>query len=395
MEIYVEKKEVKGDKLFVVDDMILTKDFVTTAGSKMLEGYKSLFDAEVLTKLYQKGYTLLGKTAVGEFNVDLIGETNFNGALLENGVLKSATAEALKNDEVMGAICLEVNGSVIRATAQNGLVSIKPTYGVVSRFGTIPVVCSGETVSVVSKSVDGAKSLLDDICGHDDKDGTSLPTSLCDSIKSSNAFSKITKVAVIKSMISRLDKEAKENFITVLENLKANGIIVEEIDDEIISLSNVAWNALMSAELCNNVSRYDGVKYGYRSKNFTNVYDIYKNSRTEAFGELLKTVILYGSEALSTENYFKVYDKALRTRRVIVEQFKKIFSSYGAVIMPSNSKTAYTEEDIKNNKYLALEENFYTAPSMITGLPVVVKSGVQLIGKAFSENALCDLAKKL
>ncbi len=388
MKIYSEKKEVKGDKLVALDDMILTKDFCTTAGSKMLEGYESLFGAEVVDKLTAKGYGVTGKICVGEFNIDLVGETNFEGGTL------SATAKAVNEGQVQGAICLEVNGSVIRQTAQNGLCSIKPTYGTVSRYGTIPVVCSGETVSVVAKSVDDAKGILDDIVGHDDKDGTSLIKEQCDMVKTGAQFSEIKKVAVLKSMLSSIDDGEKEVVNGAIAKLKASGVDVVEIDDDVIKLSSIAWNALMSAELCNNVSRYDGVKFGYRSKTFTNVYDIYKNSRTEAFGELLKTVILYGSEALSTENYFKVYDKCLRMRRVIAQKFSEIFSEFGAVLIPACSKTQYSEEDF-GNKYISLEENFYTSPAMITGLPVVVANGVQLVGKAFSENALCDLAKKM
>ncbi len=388
MKIYCDKKDIKGDKLIALDDMILTKDFCTTAGSKMLEGYKSLFDAQVVSTLKEKGYDILGKTCVGEFNIDLVGETNYNDGEI------SSTAKAVKSGEVLGAICLEVNGAVIRQTAQNGLCSIKPTYGTVSRYGTIPVVCSGETVSVMANSVESAKSILDDISGHDDKDGTSLSNELCSLTKNGAPTEEIKKVAVLKSLIENLDDKASENFNSVIEKLKDNGVEVAYIEDEIIKLSNVAWNALMSAELCNNVSRYDGVKYGYRSKTFTNVYDIYKNSRTEAFGELLKTVILFGSETLSTENYSKVYDKCLRMRRVIVQEFNKICASFGAVLIPACSKMEYSEKDFEN-KYLSLEENVYTAPAMISGLPVVTVNGVQLVGKAFSENALCDLAKKI
>ncbi len=395
MKIYTSKKEIKGDKLIIADDMILTKDLPTTAGSKMLEGYLSLFDAEVLTKLYSKGYSLLGKTAVGEFAIDLLGETADTGAIVKDGVIFNATAEAIKADGVKGAICLDVNGSVRRSAAQSGLCAIKATYGTVSRYGTIPVVCSGETVSVMADTVDNAKILLDDIVGHDDKDGTSLSNEMCDKIKSGADFKKVEKVALLKSMLEGVDGEVKEKIDSAVNSLKSNGVEVVEIDDEIIKLSNLAWNVLMSAELCNNVSRYDGVKYGYRTKKFTNVYEIYTNSRTEAFKELLKTVILYGSEALSTENYFKVYDKCLRMRRVIKEEFEKIFSSFDAVLMPACSRTTYTEEEIKANKYLSIEENFYTAPASITGLPTVVTAGVQLVGNAFSENALCDLAKKL
>ena len=150
----------------------------------------------------------------------------------------------------------------------------------------------------------------------------------------------------------------------------------------------------MCAELCNNVSRYDGVKYGYRAENFSGLDELYTNSRTEAFGELLKTAILFGSETLSTENYMKVYDKALRTRRVIVEEFAKIFESFDAVLMPAVSSMEYTETQIAADKHVAFLENFYTAPASITGLPAVVFGGVQLVGKAFSENALLDVAKE-
>ena len=170
--------------------------------------------------------------------------------------------------------------------------------------------------------------------------------------------------------------------------LKESGVQVDTIENETVASARAAWNVLMSAELCNNVSRYDGVKYGYRAENFSGLDELYTNSRTEAFGELLKTAIIFGSETLSTENYMKVYDKCLRTRRVIVEEFAKIFKEYDAVLMPACSTMAYTEEQVAANKYMAYEENLYTAPASISGLPAVCAGGVQLVGKAFSERAL-------
>ena len=148
----------------------------------------------------------------------------------------------------------------------------------------------------------------------------------------------------------------------------------------------------MSAELCNNVSKYDGVKYGYRAQKFSNIDELYTNSRTEAFGDLLKTAILFGSETLSTDNYMKVYDKALRMRRVIAEAFAEIFSKFDAVLMPACSSMAYCE-NIDSTK--AFEENAYTAPASITGLPAVVSGSVQLVGKAFSDRSLLSVAKLL
>jgi aspartyl-tRNA(Asn)/glutamyl-tRNA(Gln) amidotransferase subunit A len=375
--------------------MILTKEIPTTAGSKMLNGYVSLFEAEVLTRLFANGYALAGKASVGEFAIDLLGETAFQGAELSDGKLTNATAEILKAGEAMAAITLDVNGSVRRAAAQSGLVSVKPTYGTVSRYGTVPVACSGETVSVMASTAADCETILDVIAGHDDKDGTSLSDALCAQLKKDATVAPVRRVAILADMKKGIDAEVEKKLTAARASLEENGIEVVEIENSVIAAARVAWNILMSAELCNNVSRYDGVKYGYRTEHFTNLDELYTNSRTEAFGELLKTAILFGSETLSTENYMKVYDKALRTRRVIVESFAKIFERVDAVLIPATSSMAYTEAQATENKYLAFEENFYTAPASVTGLPAVVAGGVQLIGKAFSDRALLKVAKVL
>ncbi len=393
MKLYTSKSQNTSPRGVVVDDMFLTKSMPTAAGSKMLDGFMSLFDAEVITRLENANIEINGKADIGEFSIDLVGETSYNGSISENGVLKNASAEIVKSGEAFASLNLDVNGSVRRSAAQNGLVSIKPTYGTVSRYGTVPVACSGETVSVMASNVADCREILSVIAGHDDKDGTSLPEDLCLRVKNEPEASKPGRVAVLKSMKNGIDADVEAKFNEFCSVLSKNGMEVCEIDDSIICASKQAWNILMSAELCNNVSRYDGVKYGYRAQNFSGLDELYTNSRTEAFGELLKTAIIFGSETLSTENYMKVYDKALRTRRVIVESFNKLFEEYDAVLMPACSSLAYTEEMLKENKYISYEENFYTAPSSITGLPAVVCGGVQLVGKAFSENTLFEIAK--
>ena len=378
------------NKRIVVDDMLLTTDAPTTAGSKMLEGYMSLLESEALTRAKAAGYTLGGKAAVGEFAIDLLGETSYQGALSENGVLKNATAEIVASGDAVAALCLDVNGTPRRAAAQYGLVSVKPTYGRVSRYGTVPVACSGETVSVLAKTASDCRDLLDAIAGHDDKDGTSLPEELCAKVGEAPP---IRRVALLKNFKTDADVSAKID--ASVKELKENGIEIVEIDNELFAAARAAWNVLMCAELCNNVSRYDGVKYGYRAENFSGIDELYTNSRTEAFGELLKTAILFGSETLSTENYKPVYDKCLRTRRVICEEFAKLFGEFDALLLPACSTLSYTEKAVADNKHIAFEENRYTAPASITGLPAVVAGGVQLVGKAFSENALLDAAKIL
>ncbi len=378
------------NKRIIVDDMLLTTDTPTAAGSKMLDGYMSLLEAEALTRAKAAGYAFGGKADVGEFAIDLIGETSYRGATVVDGVLRNAAAQIVASGDALAALCLDVNGSPRRAAAQTGLVSVKPTYGRVSRYGTVPVACSGETVSVLAKTAANCRDLLDAIAGHDDKDGTSLSDEACAKV---GEAAPVRRIALLKNFKAHEAVSAKIG--EAVDTFKANNIEVVEIDNEIIVAARPAWNVLMSAELCNNVSRYDGVKYGYRAENFSGIDELYTNSRTEAFGELLKTAILFGSETLSTENYMKVYDKCLRTRRVICEEFTKLFGEVDAILLPASSTLSYTEATVVENKHVAFEENLYTAPASITGLPAVVTGGVQLIGRSFSENALLDVAKIL
>ncbi len=371
MDLYAVKKDVSG-KAVVLDDMILTTDMPTTAGSKMLEGYMSPLEAEVVTRIKGAGYEICGKAKVGEFAIGL----------------SDYASEIVKNGDALSAVCLDVNGSVLRGAAQNGVCAIKPTYGTVSRYGTIPVACSGETVTVVSKTADDAFEMLKAISGHDDKDGTSLSDEKCKNALEIGEMKK--KALVFTDMYDAADDAVKAKIDNAVAALEAQGVEITKADSGVIKKARIAWNILMSAELCNNVSRYDGVKYGYRSKNYTNIDELYTNSRTEAFGELLKSVILFGSETLSTDNYMKVYDKAMRVRRVISEEFAKIFADYDVVIMPVASAAEYSQQ---TDKYISLKENLYTAPASVTGLPAIVCNGVQMIGKAFSDATLTEYAK--
>ncbi|MBE6656791.1 MAG: hypothetical protein E7609_08045 [Ruminococcaceae bacterium] len=388
--LLTERKPVQG-KSVVFDDMILTKDLPTTAGSKMLDGYMSLFDAEVVTRLSSAGYETVGKANVGEMCIDVLGETSAFDACVEDGVLVGASAEMVARGDATVAVGLDANGTPRRAAALGGCVCVKPTYGTVSRFGTVSIACSGETVTVTAKTVEDAREALAAIAHHDDKDGTSLTEEQCALV--SAASQKASRVAIAKSITEGADAEMQAKVAAVRAALEANGVTVEEIDDTLLAKAGTAWGILMSAELCNNVSRYDGVKYGYRTKNYKTIDELYTNSRTEAFGKLLKTVILYGSETLSTENYMKVYDKALRMRRVIVDRFAEIFESYDAVLLPVASRHAFTPKETAEKYTLAYDEQRYTAPASITGLPVVALDGVQFVGKAFEESRLYYLAE--
>ncbi|MBE6712686.1 MAG: hypothetical protein E7580_04085 [Ruminococcaceae bacterium] len=389
MELYLAKGE-KKEKTVALDDLFLTKSLPTTAGSKMLDGYMSLFDAEVFTLLSNSGFALGGKAKVGEFAIDLLGETCYKGATEKDGKLVYAPCELVKDGEVLAALCLDANGAPRRGAAQSGLVYLKPTYGTVSRFGLVGVASSGDTVGICAETTDTVREILSVIAHHDDKDGTSLSEDACISI---NKEKKAAKVAVLKDFIAEAEADVQKSIYLTIEALKKSGVEVVEINSDEIAAARVAWNILMSAETCNNVSRFDGVKYGYRTQNFTNLDELYTNSRTEAFGDLIKTCILFGSETLSDKNYMKQYDKSLRIRRVISEKFALLFKSYDAVLLPATSKTSYSVEDVKENLTLCYEENKFTAPASITGLPALVAGGVQFIADAFEEGKLLCLAQ--
>lgn len=390
MKTFINKTDSKLTNLVAFDDMILTTELPTTAGSKMLDGYVSLFEAEVVNKLKKAGYNLAGKVNVGEFNVDLMGETSYFGAVTdESGNLVGAISEVMKDTDVVATIAVDVNGAQRRGVMATDLVYLKPTYGTVSRFGVIPTACSGESVCVIARNASDLEKILNVIAGHDDKDGTSIDDSRMNSEKASAKA--IEKVAFLKDMFAISEKDACE----AKKALESVGVATADIDSGVLSKAGPAWNMLMSAELTNNVSRYDGVKFGYRSSNYTNIDELYTNSRTEAFGELLKTAILYGSEVLSTNNYDKMYDKSLRVRRVISEAMDSIFAEYDAIALPVASKKVFTAKDVADNAYLAYEESRFTAISTIVGLPTIVKCGYQIIGRAFAENALLDLLRKI
>ena len=393
MKIITAKTECACEKRIVLDDMILTSDMPTAAGSRMLDGYMSLFDAEVVTRLKEAGHCVSMKADVGEFAVDLMGETSYNGAPVASGVLVNAACETVKNGDAVAAISLDVNGAIRRGAAQSGLVCIKPTYGTVSRYGTIPAACSGECVSVTAGDVKTVAEILSVIAGHDDKDGTSLPAEKCEA--AGKVTAPVKRIGVIRALCEGVDADVQAKLDEFCAKAQAAGVESVTIDGAALTAARAAWNVLMSAEVCNNVSRYDGVKYGYRAERFTNIDELYTNSRTEAFGDMLKSVILYGSETLSTENYMKVYDKSLRVRRIICEIFADLFEDADAVLMPAVGKMAYTEEDVKADKYMAFSENVYTAPASITGLPAVVAGGVQLVGPALSDAALLDAVARI
>lgn len=385
MKYYATKISDKGN--IAVDDTILVKDVECTAGSRILEGFKPLFSAEAVTRLEEKGYTVSGKTHVGEFGLDICGEFSYYN---EDAEIKGAAAELVKNGEVKAALGVDMNGAPRRAAALSGVCFLKPTYGTVSRYGVISTAASGEQLGVYAADTAGVKEIMDVIAGYDEKDGTSLKGKTYD--YSCDKDVKTKKVCIVKELFDKADEATKKRVTTFAESLKANGVTVEEISVDFFNFANTAWHILYTAETCNNVSRYDGVKYGFRAEEYRNIDELYVNSRTKGFNFLTKGVILYGSEMLSRNRYEDCYGKSLKVRRVVAEKCAELLKNYDAILTPVCTKTEYETYDIKEAFTKVFAEGEFTAVANLIGTPALVSSGVQLMGNHFEESTLLSLA---
>lgn len=385
MKYYATQINEKGN--IAVDDTLLVKDVVTTAGSRILDGFKPLFSAEVVTRLEDKGYTVAGKTNVGEFGLDLVGEFSYYAP--QEGKLEGSAASLVANGDVVAALGVDMNGGARRAASLAGVDFLKPTYGTVSRYGVISCAASGEQVGVYAKDAEKVAEIMGVIAGHDDKDGTSLRN---DSYDYGITDVKGKKVAINKFLLDKADDVTKSKVLAFADSLRANGVEIVEVNCDMPEIANTAWQILMCAETCNNVSRYDGVKYGHRAKEYKNIDELYVNSRTEGFNFLTKAVILYGSDVLSKNRYKDCFDKSLRVRRVVAEGIAKAFENFDAILTPVCSKAEYESYDIKDAFGKVFAESVFTAVPNLVGVPALVTNGVQLMGNHFAESTLLSLA---
>ncbi len=386
MKYYIN--EINSAGTVAVDDTILVKDIPATAGSKMLESFKPLFSAEVVERLEKEGYTISGKTNVGEFGLDLMGETSYFAD--SETTLKGAAAELVKDKKIKAALNVDLNGAPRRAAAVSGVDFIKPTYGTVSRYGVIACACSGEQVGVTAGNAQDIKEILSVIAGHDSKDGTSLPAEKYEYSLSEDVAS--MKICIISELYDKASDEIKAKIDTFANKLTAKGAKVDKVSLDIVFAAQTAWQILLAAETCNNLSRFDGVKYGYRTPEYKNIDELYVKSRSEAFSFLTKATIIYGSDVLAKDKYESCYDKSLRIRRVVLAKAQELLSSYDAILTPVCSKAEYAPYDTKDVFGKVFEESLFTAVPSITGLPAMVSGGVQLIADSFKESTLLSIA---
>ena len=331
-----------------------------------------------------------------KLSLSLIIQSGYKSLLIQKGryskelhlkVKRKCLLRLVLKEGLKGVIAVELNGASIRGAALGGTVFVKPTYGTVSRYGVIPCACSSEQIGVHACDVETATELLSVIAGHDAKDGTSLPCSKYEYSVKGDVSGK--KVCISKEYFDKADDATKAKVEKAANALKTKGAEVEFVSFAEFEASQSAWFVMMCAESCNNLSRYDGVKFGHRAEKYNDIDELYTNSRTEAFGLLAKSVILYGSDVLSKNRYFTTYDKALKVRRLLRTKLDELFAKYDLVLAPVSSKTEYKESTMKT----VYDESYFTSLASMMGLPVVATKGVQLIGNSFEENKLLCSAK--
>ena len=380
MEIKINKKLIADSMLQVIGE--------EAADSRILRGYRSPVESEAILRAKAAGYDLTELCPSGEFAIDLIGESGINGGFTApNGNFYTlASSYKVAAEDYAAALHLDVNGSPRRAAAQFGLVNIKPTVGTVSGYGCIPVCRSSDTVSVTAKTVTEAKSLLDAITGKDEKDPISTDLK--------PAEKRIEKIGLaLWDGSDWLKEKHSEN----LHNLSRTGVETVEITEsnELFTITHSAWNTILCAELSCNLSRYDGVHFGRRAENISDLNELYIRSRSEGFGKLIKAAILYGAYAVTETENGQLYTKAVKARAYVKSKINELFDDLDAIIIPACSVPAYTVETVKSGRFTALSENFYTALPSLLGLPTVTVSGVQIIGKPHFDDTLIDFAEKM
>lgn len=380
-----------------VKDNICTKDIKTTCGSKMLSNFVPPYDATVVKKLKAADMIILGKTNMDEFAMGSTGETSYFKPAFNPfdknrsaGGSSSGSAAAVSGGSAYIAIGSDTGGSVRMPCAYCGLVGLKPTYGAVSRYGLIAYASSLDTIGVIAKNVLDTAALFNIIKGRDEKDSTSADSPEIDIEKIKNYSLNNKKIAVLESGNTAV-KSAKEKLIKL-------GATVKEIEIKNLKYALPTYYIIACAEASSNLARYDSIRFGHKSEKGKTLNELYVNSRSEGFGFEVKKRIMLGTYVLSAGYFDEYYLRALKVKNLILKEFEEIFEEFDFILSPVTEGEAPN----LNKEYKSQAEKYsadiYNVCANLSGIPALtlpeIKSenelplGIQLIGKAFSENDL-------
>lgn len=393
-----------------IKDNICTKDMLTSCGSKMLYNFKPIYNATVVERLKKAGAVVLGKLNMDEFAMGGSTETSYFGAAKNpwniervTGGSSGGSAASVAAGEAIYTLGSDTGGSIRQPCSFCGVSGIKPTYGSVSRYGLVAFASSLDQIGPVGRDVQDCAQVLSIISGHDAKDSTSLKRNAFDFSNSFHGSLKGMKIGIPTNYFGEgIDDDVKSAVLSAAETLKEIGAEIEDFEMEITDYAIPAYYVLACAEASSNLSRYDGIKYGYRRKDCDNLADVYYTSRSDAFGMEVKRRIMLGSFVLSSGYYDAYYNKALKVRRLIKNGFDNAFEKYDIILSPVAPTVAYKLGENCSDPLKMYLGDVYTVSVNLAGIPAVsipcgfgknkMPVGMQLIGNSFSEPTLVKAA---
>ncbi|NLO82206.1 MAG: Asp-tRNA(Asn)/Glu-tRNA(Gln) amidotransferase subunit GatA [Clostridiales bacterium] len=391
---------------FGLEDSICTEGIRTTCASKMLENFVPQYEATVFGKLKAQKGILLGKLNMDEFSLGLTGETSYFHKTRnpwdvnqDIGGFCIGAAAAVAADEVFYSLAVDMGGSLRRSAALCGAVGLKPSYGMVSRYGVILSASSLAQIGIIAKDVRDCGMILQIISGHDEKDPMTVRTDLNGTIPASEPSIKGMRIGIPREYLDdRLNSDVAEAIKKALKVFQDLGACVEEITLPSVEYAPAAYSTILSAEASSNLGRYDGIKFGYKAEGFSDLDEMYKKTRSQGFGQQVKLRIMLGNHILSAENCERYYYKALQARTIIKGEFEKAFEKCDIIISPTCSTTGSEFERGTDDFLKAFLTDIYTAPAGVIGLPALTipcgfddngfPIGMQLMGRAFEEGIL-------
>ena len=392
-----------------IKDVICVKDEPTTCGSRMLENFRPPFDATVIEKLEKEDAIIIGKLNMDEFAMGSTTESSFFGPTLNPhdttripGGSSGGAAAAVAADIVPVTLGSDTGGSIRQPAALCGVVGLKPTYGRISRYGLIAYASSLDQIGPITGNIMDTAILLKIMAGKDPKDSTSIDIDVPDYPNLINGGARGLKVGIPKEYSAEgLEPAIKEKLDLLISKLNSHGITVEEVSLPHTKYAIATYYIIATAEASSNLSRFDGIKYGYKDENAENLHDLYVKSRTNGFGAEVKRRIMLGTYVLSAGYYDAYYNKARKFRGLIKNDFDKAFEKYDCLITPVSPTTAYKLGEKMDDPLQMYLSDIYTISINLAGIPGLTipygKSpkglpiGFQILGKHFNETAILKL----
>ena len=393
-----------------IKDNMCTRDKLTTCSSKILGNFYPTYSAEAVINLEKAGAVIIGKTNMDEFAMGSTTETSFYGPTKNPwnkehvpGGSSGGSCAAVAAEECSYALGSDTGGSIRQPSSFCGVTGIKPTYGTVSRYGLIAYGSSLDQIGPVAKDVTDCATILETIASYDSKDSTSVKRDDYNFTEALVEDVKGFKIGIPKDYFGEgLEPEVKEAILKAVDVLKDKGAIVEEFDLSLVEYAIPAYYVIASAEASSNLSRFDGVKYGYRTEEYNGLHNMYKKTRSEGFGEEVKRRIMLGSFVLSSGYYDAYYLKALRTKALIKKAFDEAFAKYDVIIGPAAPTTAPKLGDSLSDPIKMYLGDIYTISVNLAGLPGIsvpcgqdsngLPIGMQIIGDCFKEKNIIRAA---